>query len=350
VNVAVIGAGAVGSASAWHVARRGHTVTVFEQFDRGHRLGSSHGSSRIIRRAYQDPLYAALIDDVFPLWRELEEAAGVTVYNETGILVFGTPDSEYYHATRETMRALKEPYEILGHINVAKRFGGFHIEPDEEAIFQPRAGYLMADTCIDACLNLATENGADLRFNSRAQLSDLVDEFDAVVICAGPWTSNIVVSEIELTPRLQRFAYFDAPMEPAIPVWIDGSDNHFYGFPDYGSGFKVGRHLYGPAFDADGPRPNDEGALQAIAKEARRRIGADVMLQAHECVYTVAPNEDFRIGQLSSDKPVFWASPCSGHGFKFAIWFGRLMADLVDGKQKVSDWPRFCPIRPDEHV
>ena len=342
MRVAVIGAGIVGSASAWHISRRGHDVTLFEQFDRGHRLGSSHGSSRIIRKAYQDALYAELMEEVFPLWHELEEAAGETLYNETGILVFGKPDSEYYHSTRETLMHLKETYEILGHINVAKRFGGFHIDPDEEAIFQPEAGYLLADRCIEACLNLANENGADLHFNNRAKLSELQETFDAIVACAGPWTANTLGINVDLSPRLQRFAYFDAPMEPAIPVWIDGSESHFYGFPDYGNGFKVGRHLYGPAFDADDDRPIDEEALQAIAKEARRRIGADVMLQSLDCVYTVAPNEDFRIGELEASVPVYWASPCSGHGFKFGIWFGKLMADLVEGKQLVSDWPRFA--------
>ena len=337
----MVGAGAVGSASAWHLSRRGHRVTLFEQFDRGHRLGSSHGFSRIIRKAYQDPLYAELMEDVFPLWKELEEAAGETLYNETGILVFGKPDSQYYHSTRETLLALKEPYEILGHINVAKRAGGFHIDPDEEAIFQPRAGYLLADRCIEACLNLAAADGADLQFNSRAEISNLSEEFDAIVVCAGPWTPNTVGTKTDLIPRLQTFAYFDAPMEPTIPVWIDGSENHFYGFPDYGNGFKVGRHFYGPEIDPNAQRIRDQGALDAITKEARRRIGADVMLQAHECVYTVAPNEDFRIGEIPSDKPAFWASACSGHGFKFSVWFGRLMADLVEGNQRVTDWPRF---------
>ena len=335
----------MGAASAWHASRRGHQVVLFEQFDRGHRLGSSHGSSRIIRKAYQDPFYAGLMEQVFPLWHELEEAAGETLYNETGILVFGKPESEYYHSTRETLMALKEPYDILGHINVAKQFGGFHIDPDEEAIFQPKAGFLLADRCIESCLRLAADNGAELRFNTRAELSNLQEEFDVVVICAGPWTANIVGGKSGLTPRLQRFAYFDAPMEPGIPVWIDGSENHFYGFPDYGDGFKVGRHLYGPAFDADGERPSDYEALEAIAKEARRRIGADVILQSHECVYTVAPNEDFRISEIPGGVPTYWASPCSGHGFKFSIWFGRLLADLVDQKQRVDDWPRFLAHR-----
>lgn len=145
-----------------------------------------------------------------------------------------------------------------------------------------------------------------------------------------------------MVPHLQRFAYFDAPMEPKIPVWIDGSVNHFYGTPNYGRGFKVGRHRYGPSFDPNTARPADEEAVKQIASEARKRLGADVMLEACECVYTVAPEEDFRIGKLPFGTPAFWASPCSGHGFKFSIWFGELMARLVMGEAVLADYPRFA--------
>jgi sarcosine oxidase len=344
VKVGVIGAGAVGSAAARFLSLAGHEVIVFEQFGRGHSLGSSHGTSRIIRRAYQDPFYADLMEEVFPLWRELEAEAGEELYIETGVLVFGKPNSEYLHSTREALHSLHVPYDVLGHINVARQCGGFHIDPDEEAIYQPEAGLLRADRCIEACLASATAYGAQLQFDTRATIDDNGsingERFDAIVVCAGSWTSKISGAR-DLAARLQRFAYFDAPMEPDIPVWIEASPDHFYGFPNYGRGFKVGLHKYGPEFDPDDNRPKNDDALQAIASEARRRLGADVMLEAHDCVYTVAPNEDFRIGKLSLPIPAYWASPCSGHGFKFAIWFGKLMADLVDGKQHLENFPRF---------
>ena len=60
-DTVVIGAGAMGSAAAWWLARRGREVLLVEQFDRGHTKGSSHGGSRIFRYAYADP---ALVGDV----------------------------------------------------------------------------------------------------------------------------------------------------------------------------------------------------------------------------------------------------------------------------------------------
>jgi len=344
MKVAVVGAGAVGAAAARALCRSGNNVTVFEQFEPGHASGSSHGTSRIIRRAYEDPLYANLMDEVFPMWKELEEECGENLYFETGVLVFGTPESDYLRRTRETLLSLKLPYEAMGYLDVAKRFGGFHLDPDEEALFQPDAGYLRADQCIAAALESARSMGAAFRFQTRADVADgLVngEAFDAIVLCVGQWTGRIA-GRSDLVPRLQRFAYFDAPMEPSIPVWIDGSDDHFYGFPGYGRGFKVGRHKYGPVIDPESPRPTDEESLDAIRREARKRLGADTMLEAFDCVYTVTENEDFRIGRLPGHVPMFWASPCSGHGFKFSIWFGQLLADLVHGKRSVEDFPRFC--------
>jgi len=344
MKVAVIGAGAVGSAAARFLCKAGHDVVVFEQFQRAHAMGSSHGTSRIIRRAYQDPFYAALMNEVFPLWRDLEEESGENLYVETGILVFGKPDSSYLQSTRATLMEQRATYESLGHIEVARRFGGFHIDPDEDAIFQQDAGFLRADRCIEANLNIAESAGAELRFSTRADISTdgiVNDEkFDAIAICGGSWTSSITGAK-GLTPRLQTFAYFDAPMDRSIPVWIDGSESHFYGFPDYGRGFKVGRHRYGPMIDPDEVRDPDEEALRQIVAEARRRLGADVMLESVQCVYTVAPNEDFRIGQMPMNIPTFWTSPCSGHGFKFSIWFGKLMRDLIEGTAATDDWPRF---------
>lgn len=308
-------------------------------------MGSSHGTSRIIRRAYEDPLYASLMEEVFPMWKELEEECGEQLYFETGVLVFGKPESDYLRHTRETLLSLKLPYEAMGYLDVAKRFGGFHLDPDEEALFQPGAGYLRADKCIAKSLEAAAGIGADLRFSTRADVTNEGsingEPFDAIAICAGPWTGGLV-GRSDLVPRLQRFAYFDAPMEPNIPVWIDGSDDHFYGFPSYGRGFKVGRHKYGPILDPNVPRLADEEALESIRREARKRLGADTMLEAFGCVYTVTENEDFRIGRLPWSVPAFWASPCSGHGFKFSIWFGQLLADLIDGKRSVEDYPRFC--------
>jgi sarcosine oxidase len=344
MRVAVIGAGATGCASARFLANAGHEVHVFEQFEVGHSRGSSHGTSRIIRKSYPDPYYTALMSEAYPLWMELQDDIGTSIYSETGLLVIGREDAKYLRETRSSLSENRVPFETLGPIEVARRFHGFHLDPDEIAIFQPQAGVLRADRVIQETLRLACQAGANIHAPVRARVEPNGwvngDQFEAIAICAGAWTTAI--TGLSLEPRLQHFAYFEAPVSPEMPVWVDSAEEHDYGFPNYGRGFKIGRHLYGKRIDPDAEdRSPDSSTLEAIFATARRRIGATAMLEAHTCVYTVAPNEDFRIGQLPWEVPAYFISGCSGHGFKFTVWFGKLMKDLIEGKRTPSDYPRF---------
>src|SRR2546421_10581770 len=88
-EVAVVGAGLMGAATARALARRGVPVALFEAREPGHRAGSSHGSARIFRRAYPDPLYAGLAGQARQLWRELESAIGAPLIRPTGAVDHG---------------------------------------------------------------------------------------------------------------------------------------------------------------------------------------------------------------------------------------------------------------------
>ena len=89
VPMVILGAGAMGAATAYHLARRGQPFTLIEQFTLGHDRGSSHGASRITRHSYADPAYARLMIDAFQAWRELEADCGRPLYLRTG----GLPQS-----------------------------------------------------------------------------------------------------------------------------------------------------------------------------------------------------------------------------------------------------------------
>src|SRR3954451_16365249 len=89
VDVLVVGAGLMGAAAAWSLSQRGRSVVLVEQFDPRHPHGSSHGSARIVRRAYEDALYTRLTGRAFELWREVEHASGETLLHLYGGLDFG---------------------------------------------------------------------------------------------------------------------------------------------------------------------------------------------------------------------------------------------------------------------
>ncbi len=91
-DAVVVGLGAVGSATLFHLARRGLRVLGLEQYNQGHTLGSSHGDSRIIRETYfEHPLYVPLVQRAHELWRELEKSSGKSLMKITGGLMIGPP-------------------------------------------------------------------------------------------------------------------------------------------------------------------------------------------------------------------------------------------------------------------
>ena len=164
-NAIVVGLGAMGSATLYHLARRGWRVLGLEQFAPGNKRGSSHGDSRIIRETYfEHPLYVPLVRRAHELWRELEDRGGSSLMTITGGIMIGPPDGS---VVRGTLRSVEEhglPHEILTPAEVRERFPAFHLDKGLVAVFDPRAGFLDPEACNRAHVKLAREAGADARF------------------------------------------------------------------------------------------------------------------------------------------------------------------------------------------
>jgi sarcosine oxidase/L-pipecolate oxidase len=79
-DVVVVGAGIEGSATAYYLLKKGLNVLLLEQFSALHSRGSSHGQSRIIRRAYDKPQYVQIMNDAYTLWSDFEKESGSTLY------------------------------------------------------------------------------------------------------------------------------------------------------------------------------------------------------------------------------------------------------------------------------
>lgn len=345
MKIAVIGAGATGLSAARFLCEAKHQVTVFEQFEQGHSLGSSHGTSRITRKTYADPFYTALMEEVFPLWLELEQIAHQQFYVQTGILFFGVENSDLMKACRHSLIEHHVSHDVLTPVETARKFDGFHLRPDEIGLIQYEAGYLRAERILQFLTERVIGLGGKIKWNTKASIDDSgcvngVD-FDAIVVCAGSWVKQFV--DIPVVPHKQLFAYFKAPPMPRLPVWVEASDQWFYGVPDYGRGFKVGLHEYGPAIEpSDLDRSIDSTTLLSLRAYAAQRLHPDVeLISAHSCIYTVEKDEDFQIGMIPCKVPTYYVSGCSGHGFKFTVWFGWLIREFIEGRKTPADYPKF---------
>jgi sarcosine oxidase len=360
-DVAVIGLGAMGSAAALELARRGLDVIGLDRFKPPHTLGSSHGDSRIIREAYfEHPVYVPMVQRAFELWRELECASGANLLRPTGGLMIGTPDSTLVTGALRSAQMHGLEHALLPADEIHARFPALNPEPQMVGVWEPRAGVLSPEACVRAQLEQAQRSGATLRFDEaverwqpdRAGIDIVTKEgryrARQLVVSAGAWV-NSLLPETPLTVRVERqVLHWFAPARDAdafapgrcpIHLWQFDGGRFFYGFPDLGAGVKLAFHHGGEITSADAVRrdvtPDEVGAVRAALK--RFVPAADgPCLSSVVCLYTNTPDEHFWIDCHPAHANVWVASPCSGHGFKFAPVIGEILADLVQRKR-----PRF---------
>lgn len=344
----------MGSAAAYHLARRGLSVVALERHDLAHGHGSSHGLSRIIRLAYfEHPSYVPLLRRAFSLWRELEEQSGNRLLHVTGAIDAGRPGSRVLEGSLESCRVHDLPHELLTATDLARRFPAWHLPDEYRAVFQPDGGFLEPEKCILAHAGAAVRHGADIRTRATVErwargphgVVVTVDGTDLharqLVVCAGAWTGALVPALGGLLrPERQVVAWFSVA-RPAdfvpdrFPVFVlTTPDGHYYGFPEFGvPGFKIGKyHHRAQQVDPDRPLPAVDHEDEDVLRRCVRAVfpGADgLMLRSSTCLFTNTPDEHFIIDRLRDAPEVVVVSACSGHGFKFCSVIGEVVADLV---------------------
>jgi sarcosine oxidase len=351
--VVIIGAGLSGAAAAWALSRRGVPVTVVEQFAPGHLRGSSHGSARIVRRAYGEALYVSLTGQAFELWRELENATGIRLLRLLGGLDFG--------ARRDVSRMAAlladagVAHEVLPDTEAARRWPGMRFAGD--VLYHPQAGTLDAERAVAVLLAEATRHGAVVRHETAAVRVDrhrvaLADGSVAparcVVVAAGGWVVPLVREHVALPPiRVTQQQIFHFPRhDPAAPPWpsvihepAGAPVYHLAGGRDGGAADdrKIGEHAGGTVTSADARDGHiDPAARERIVEYVERWLpGLDPTPRSEAtCLYTETPSEDFLLDRVDD---LVVCSPCSGHGAKFAPVVGQMVADLVTSAGGVPD-------------
>ncbi|HUL69565.1 MAG TPA: N-methyl-L-tryptophan oxidase [Gemmatimonadales bacterium] len=352
-DVIVVGLGAMGSAAAYQLTRRGLKVLGLDRDHPPHTNGSSHGLSRIIREAYYEhPLYVPLVQRAYQAWAKLEERSGRRLLTVTGGLMIGRPDGTLVAGARRSAVDHALPYEELSAKQIRQRFPGFHLATDEVGLLEPRAGVLNPEECIRASLEQARLGGAELRLGETVSGWDVKDGFATVttegdtyqakhlVLAAGSWMAGALPkTRLGLSVERQVLFWFAptragglGPGELPIFIWEWAPDRFIYGFPDLGDGVKVARHHEGEPADPDRPRR----AMDALEEAGVRKVlsgrlpeANGPLLQSAVCLYTNSPDGHFTLGPHPEFPQVFLVSPCSGHGFKFASVIGEIVADLV---------------------
>ena len=354
----VLGTGGVGSAALAHLARRGARVLGIDRFAPGHDRGSSHGQTRLIRRAYYEhPDYVPLVLRAFELWHELEQRADETLYHQVGLLQIGPPDGEVIAGVRTSARLHGLPIEELRARESEARYPGFRVPDYCQAIFEARAGYLLVERCVLAHAAEATRAGAELHTDEtirtwRALGSGVVVETDRAVynadrliIAAGAWSGSLL-GELGIPLEVRRKPlYWFRPRtdtyraDRGCPAFLyDLPRGCYYGVPQIDpGGVKVARHTGGAVVDDPlcVDREIDLAEQEDVASFVSEYLG-DATTQCTDhtvCMYTITPDAHFVVDRHPRHPQVVFAAGLSGHGFKFTSVLGEILSQLaLDGR------------------
>lgn len=354
-DVIVVGAGLMGAATAWALSRRGRSVLVVEQYTPANTLGSSHGSARIVRRAYGDPLYTQLTGRALELWRELERQSGATILRMLGGVDFGAAGEidrmAGYLATSHVA------HEVMSVSEAEQRWPGMRF--DGKVVFHPEAGTVDAAVAVETFLSEARRHGARMMEGTpvveirpgheRAEIelagSRLVTA-PTLVIAAGAWAAPLLTGIVELPPLAvtQQQIFHFVRLDPGAELWpsvihADADIYHLAGGRDGGPADdrKIAEHRRGTPTTATARNGLvDPASRQRLIEYVKRWLPGLEPTPRREatCLYTTTPNEDFILDRVGT---LVVCSPCSGHGAKFAPLIGELTADLATtpGKSQI---------------
>lgn len=359
-KIIIIGGGGMGLAAAWRLAKRGEKPLVIEQFGLFHNRGSSHAEHRVIRRTYDDDLYARLIVHAYRLWEELEAESGQQLKYLYGGLEIGPQDDKTLNNIIRVCHETGIPIDVMTPAEAKGRFPQWHLRPDFLMVFCPLNGFLAIDDTMRAKAARALRYGAIINENepvleirpqangAKVRTAKATYTCDRLIITAGAYAKKLLrqvgldVPYIIETNQVHWFKVDDgASFRPErFPIFIIRHDTDaiggMYGFPLFRKpGIKVAVHHSNDFIDVENytMQPNPKTA-ERVWDFVREFIpgAASEMVEMATCLYDFPPDEHFVIA-MHPDYPHISMANMAGHGYKFASVVGEILAQFAtDGK------------------
>lgn len=354
-DVIVLGLGGFGSAALAHVARRGCRVLGIERFSIAHDRGSSHGETRIIRKAYfEHPDYVPLLIRAYELWRELEKASERSLYVESGLVLGGAPQGETIRGALKSARQHHVQVEEISLSEARRQFPLLTFRDEDAVVFEPEAGYLRVEDCVTAHFNEALTLGATatsgetvLEWSADGDCVRVVTDRQEyvggrLIITAGAWNGPLL-QELSLPLSVQRKLLFwhdvSTPQwKEATAYFFERPEGCFYGFPSLdGRTAKVAEHSGGEPVENPleldrQSHERDRAPVSRFVSQTLKHVSPTAKRHT-ACMYTMSPDGHFIVDQHPQYPQVVFGGGFSGHGFKFTPVIGEALADLaLDGK------------------
>lgn len=361
-DVIVVGVGGMGSAAAYHLSQRGYDVLGIERYDIPNSMGSSHGSTRIIRKVQPEgPEYVPLVERAYELWEDLEANTGRDLLHRTGSIHAGGPGTDVVEDAQTSCEANDIEYEKLSGESVNERFPGFELPEEFSAIFQKEGGFLDCEQSISAHVEAAHAEGATI--HGREQVIEWSEtekgvtvqtdkhryRADELLLTAGSWTSELLDSLAKEIVPVRALMTWLQPKKRELftpdkfPVFVvRDQEEGGYGFPVYDvPGFKFGRASdLRKVTNPDNMNREPTVAEEELHRRYAKKFFPDAVgptLSLRTCIQSYSADNDFVLGRVPDYDSVTVGTGFSGHGFKFVSVMGEILADCVDKGKTTLD-------------
>jgi sarcosine oxidase subunit beta len=363
-NIIVIGAGVVGCSLAFHLARAGARVRVFDKG--GICAGMSARSGALVRMHYTFAPEAELAGKSHHYFRNWSDIVGGRCgFVETGFAV--VVDERNAPRLRENVAMLQRirvNTEVLTAAELRRREPNAFVDDVALAAFEPQSGYADPVATTESLAAAAKRHGADFSTNTPVakianrggRAAGVVDgvgrlhEADSVCVVAGPWTDALLAPlgvKIGIKSERAQIAFFKRPLQLKHCIYIDTIAGSY--FRPHGDDLTLaGLGGWKPEAEANPDEfreSNDADFIATVRKRLGQRIPA--MAEApysrgHAGIYDVSPDARAVMGPVPGVDALFLAAGFSGTGFKTAPAVGASMAQLIlTGKSTTVDLTPF---------
>lgn len=355
-RVAVVGAGIIGTMTAWQLAARGFDVTVFDQWNTPHDRGASAGESRIFRTIYKEgSAYVPILQKSKDKWDELQRNQNRNFLEMCGGLTIGRADQADVAAVLECAEEFSLEHRVLDTKEMSREYPQFRLDDDEVGVLDPVSGVFRPELAVLAARDESRRLGVQYRtytrvlnvrpFSSRVMIdtAEGAQPFDSVVIATGPWANELSgLGRHIIEPQRLVAGWFpahDVPRhEPAnMPISIRRHpEGGFSCFPvlDRAAVKVLPHHLpWGPlSRPEEVPRFVEADLVRATECAVERLLPGLDPTAVRVSTWTEGFTRDGApvVGPSTGDKRIVLAVGMSGQGFKFSPVIGSIAADFVE--------------------
>ena len=341
-DVVVVGAGAFGAWTAWHLHRAGMKVLLCDVYGPANSRASSGGESRIIRAGYGPrEIYTRWSIRAMKYWRELAARTDASLFVSCGALWIAGSDDPFARATEAALRRHSVPFDGLEAAQLRERFPQFRFADHEFALYEPEAGALLARRAIQTIVREMIAEG--VRYEQRRVRPGELPAGHTVFAC-GPWLPKLFPELLgrRILSTRQDVLFFGVPSDDVglgpdrTPCWIDVASG-MYGLPDLEyRGFKVADDSRGVEIDPDTESRTvlDSAVLKAKHYLSRRvpAMSNAPLVELRVCQYENTVSGDYLIDRHPDLDNTWIAGGGSGHGFKHGPVVGEYVCDLILGR------------------